>query len=271
MKKHLLLFPLLAGLVLSGCEFEIFGTKISLFEKEEEKKQENKQEEQKEGEEQGEEEDAEFKITNQPVLKETFGNYKLAKSVQEGKRYIIAAYKHDHDKMLVFNGDYHRDTVKGEEKFYPFYLGGEFDSTENAAEVEIHMVSDTGFTIQVHAEGKVWDGKYIGVYSAISGYSNKVMSIAILDSPTQESYVDPSAPEKGETDKPSAIFKFHGEEYGGQIFAPAADYLYKDVDEEAVPKFIGTSGDYKSIDCKSYEVALDGESYDLAHFYELAE
>ena len=141
MKKHLLLFPLLAGLVLSGCEFEIFGTKISLFEKEEEK-QENKQEEKKEGEEQkegegeGGEEDEGFKITNQPVLKETFGNYKMAKSVQEGKRYIIAAYKHDHDKMLVFNGDYHRDS-KG---FYPFYLGGQLDSVEDAAEVEIHMI-----------------------------------------------------------------------------------------------------------------------------------
>ena len=271
MKKHLLLFPLLAGLVLSGCEFEIFGTKISLFEKEEEKKQEQKQEEnkeggeQKEGEGEGGEEDEGFKITNQPVLKETFGSYKMAKSVQEGKRYILAAYKHDHDKMLVFNGDYHRD-AKG---FYPFYLGGQLDSVEDAAEVEIHMVSETEFTIQVHSTHAEWDGKYIGVYSAVSGYSNKVMSIAVLDSPTQETYTDPKS--GNQTDQPSAIFKFHGEEFSGQIFAPAADYLYKDVDEEKVPKFMGTSGDYQSIDCKSYEVALDGESYDLAHFYELAE
>lgn len=264
MKKHLILFPIMAGLLLAGCDFEIFGTPIH-FGKDEEKQQENK-EENKENENgqqgEGENQDTGFKIENAPVLKEEFGDYKLAKTVEEGKRYIIAAYKHDHDKMLVFNGDYHRDK-KG---FYPFYLGGQFDSTEGAAEVEIHKINNEEFTIQVHSSHEEWDGKYIGVYSAISGYDNKVMSVAVLDSPTQETYVDPKSGKQ--TDKPSAIFKFHGEEYGGKIYAPAADYLYQGVDEEIVPKFLGTSGDYQSIDCKSYEVALDGISYDIAHFYE---
>ena len=268
MKKHLILFPLMAGLLLGSCDFEIFGTPIHFGKDEEtqqeEKKEENKGNENEQQEQQGggEAEVQEFKIENAPVLKEEFGDYKLAKTLEEGKRYIFAAYKHDSDKMLVFNGDYHRDN-KG---FYPFYLGGQFDSTEGAAEVEIHKINNEEFTIQVHSSHEEWDGKYMGVYSAISGYDNKVMSIAVLDSPTQETYVDPKTGKQ--TDKPSAVFKFHTEEYGGKIYAPAADYLYQGVDEEIVPKFMGTSGDYKSIDCKSYEVALDGVSYDLAHFYE---
>ena len=312
MKKHLILFPLLAGLVLSGCEFEIFGTKISLFESGEKQQEENKEpahthtfsdeweydeishwhpatcgHDVKSGEEDHsygkwtavsedkeericsicgyKDERVPFSIQNPPVLKEEFGNYKLAKSLEEGKQYILAAYKQSLDKMLVFNGDYHRD-AKG---FYPFYLGGQLDSVENAATLEIEKINEEDFYIKVHSTHEEWDGKYIGVYSAISGYANKVMSIAVLDSPTQETYTDPKS--GNQTDKPSAVFKFHGHEYKGDIYAPAADYLYEGVDEEIVPKFLGTSGDYQSIDCKSYEVALDGAAYDLAHFYELVE
>ena len=275
MKKHLILFPLMAGFLLGGCEFEIFGVPISFMEKEEEKEEEKKQEgesqkqeqegEGQQGEGEGEGEGGgEEEVVNPPVLLEEFGDYKLAKSLEEGKRYIFAAYKHDHDKVLYFNGDYHRDS-KG---FYPFYLGGSFyeDSTDGAAELEIHKINDTEFTIQVHSSHEEWDGKYIGVYSASSSYGNQVMSVAVLDDPYQETYVDPKT--NKQTDKPSGIFKFHAQEGKLNIYAAAADYKYEGVDEEAVPKYLGTSGDYQSIDCKSYEVALDGVSYDLAHFYE---
>ena len=260
MKKRLLLLPILGGFLLAGCEFTLgpihFGPA-----KEDEKQEEKKESEEQGGEQQGGEEGGETTV-NPPVIKEEFGDYKIAKSLEEGKRYILAAYKHDQDKMLVFNGDYHRD-AKG---FYPFYLGGQLDSTENAAEVEIHKLNNEEFTIQVHSTHVEWDGKYIGVYSAVSGYSNKVMSIAVLDSPTQETYVDPKSGKT--TDKPSAVFKFHAKENEMDVYAAAADYKYEGVDEEKVPKYLGTSGEYQSIDCKSFEVALDGVSYDLAHFYE---
>ena len=175
--------------------------------------------------------------------------------------------------MRFFNGDFHRDN-RG---YYPFYMGTgtedvvDEDSLAAAAEVEVEMHENNEFALKVHAEGKVWDGKYIGVYSAISGYSNKVMSIALLDSYDQTEYRVPDEdgnPSGDPTDTPKGLFKFFTTCNDETVYAPAVEYLHEDVDEAAVPKFLGTAGEYVSIDCKSYDYATDGTMYDLAHLYE---
>ena len=203
-------------------------------------------------------------------LKE-FKGYKLAREVKDGGRYLLGVYRQKEDLMRFANGDYHRDS-RG---YYPFYMatvaGNEEDVMSKAAEFEVKFVGNDEFTIQVFCEGQVWHQKYVGVYAASSSYGNQVTSIALLDSPDQTSYTNPKD-NKTFTDLTSH-FKFFSEFNEVKAYAPAALYQYPEVDEEKVPKFMGTGHanegtDYTSIDCKSYEAALDYESYDLAHFYE---
>ena len=268
MKKRLFLLPLLGGFLLTGCQIQIGNKVIKFFEKDEPKQEEKKDDEKpSEGGEQGGEEQGgeETPTTVAPVIKEEFGDYKLAKSVVEGGKYVIGVYRSKFDYMRFFNGDYHRD-AKG---YYPFYMGcGAEDDVSCAAEVTAHFVSENEFTLQVSTSDTSlpWNGKYIGVYSATSGYNNQVMSIAVMDSPDQTSYTDPKSGKV--TDVPSAIFKYHTTCNEQTVYAPAVDYKYEGLDEEKVPKFLGTAADYVSIDCKSYEVATDGNEYDLAHLYE---
>ena len=252
MKKRLLLIPLFAGLVLSGCG-----------------KDEPKGDEPVGGDELPPEDTTD----HSPVLKEEFGDYQLAKELKDHGRYILGVYRHEDDIMRFFSGDYHRD-AKGH---YPFYMGTlqNFDDYEGAAEIEVIFQNETEFVMQVHAPGMVWDEKYIGVYSAFSSSENAVMSVAAMDSIDQEEYFVPDSegnPTTKQTDKPSAIFKFHSVENDVGIYAPAADYMYTELgDKEATPKYLGTAGDFVSIDCKQADIALDGVEYDLAHLYELKE
>lgn len=253
MKKRLFLIPLIGGFLLSGCTIKLFGKTIKLFEKDE--KQQNNKDKDKDN--------TPEETSTDPVIKEEFGDYKLVKSPEPGKKYILANYRHDADYMMFFNGDYHRD---GDE-FYPFYMGGT-EEVDESAEVEIESLGDDGsFAIKVScAESLPWNGKYIGVYSATSSFSNPVMSIALLDSPDQTEYVDPKS--DLETNPTNGTFKFYDEIEGLKVYAPAAMYQNEELDAEPVPKFIGTKGEYVSFDCKSVDDALDGTQYDIAHFYE---
>lgn len=246
MKKRLFLIPLTAGFVLTGCKVTLFGKTFTFFEKKGST-------------------DVELP---QNFLKE-FQGYKLATSVKDGGRYLLGVYRVNEDLMRFANGDYHRDG----NKYFPFYMATVAGTTEGAAEIEVKMVGNDEFTMQVFASGQVWDQKYIGVYSAESTYGNSVMSIALLDSPDQTSYTDPK--DSKTSDNVSAKFKFYTTYEEMPAYAPAAPFQFPDIDEEKVPKFMGTGHntsdgepDYTSIDCKSYDIALNSELYDLAHLYE---
>ena len=257
MKKQLFLLPLLGGLLLTGCKITIGNKTIYIGEKKGSNNEEKKTEED----------------TNKlpDNFCETFKGYQLARSVKDGGRYKLGVYRQKEDLMRFVNGDYHRDS-KG---YYPFYMatvaGNESDVMEKAAEIEVKFVGNDEFTMQVFASGQVWDQKYIAVYSASSSFGNQVMSIALLDTPDQASYTNPKD-NKTFTDLTSH-FKFYTVYNDVTAYAPAAPFQYPEVDEEKVPKFMGTGhanegADYTSVDCKSYEAALDYESYDLAHLYE---
>ncbi len=203
-------------------------------------------------------------IDHSPRIKETYGDYTLAKSVVDGGQYILGVFRHESGQMRFFNGDYHRDG----DSYYPYYLGTDADSTENAAVITVHMVSSTEFSMQVSSPGNPWDGKYIGVYSAHGSGGGAVMSIAVLDSPDQTEYVQPGDEIGGQTDPTYGFFKFHTTCNNQTVYAPAADYKHEeDGDKKANPKFLGTAGNFISIDCKDYQVATDGLAYDLAHLY----
>lgn len=254
MKKQLFLLPLLGGLLLTGCKITLGNKTIYLFEK----KPSNSEKE-------GEKEDA-----LPDNFCEEFRGYKIARSVKDGGKYLLGVYRQRENLMRFANGDYHRDD-KG---YYPFYMGTvagtDSEVMSKAAEIEVKFVGENEFTMQMFCEGQVWNRKYIGVYAASSSFGNSVMSIALLDSPDQTSYTDPKS---NKTYTPSSHFKYYTEYNDTVAYAPAAPFKYPDVDEEIVPKFLGSGhasegADYTSMDCKSYETALDYESYDLAHLYE---
>ena len=266
MKKSLILLPLLAGLTLSGCEINLFGKKIVIRGKDGENQNQNNNNNNNNNNDGGE--------GNTLYTLEEFQGHKLVKEVKDGGRYYLGVYRHEEDLIRFFNGDYHRDS-KG---YYPYYLNTVAGTVTGAAEVEVKFVGNDEFALLVHANGEVYDGKYIGVYSASSSYGNNVMSVAAFDSLDQTTYQDPKTQQRY-TDF-TMKFKFLSTYEGTNCYAPAAMFKYPDVDEEAVPKFLGTGhisekskeegqSDYTSIDSKSYEVALDPEQYDLAHFYEI--
>ena len=264
MKKRLFLLPLLGGFLLASCSM----SDLMFWKKNSEPESEQKEEEYK-----PDPEPPEDTTDHSPILKEEFGDYKLARSVEEGKRYVLGVFRHETNIMRFFSGDYHRDD-KG---FYPFYLGTlEENTTTGAAEIEIKFKegSTTEFSMQVFTTDSElpWNGKYLGVYSA-KGNSNDVMSVALLDSPEQTEY---HAPDTGNlTNATNGYWKFHTtlrddkKEEDRNVFAPGADYLHAELgDTQAVPKLLGTKGKFVSMDCQTYELAIDGLEYDLAHLYE---
>ena len=248
MKKRLLLLPLLAGLTLAGCEFTIGGNKITI----------------------GGKKDKNGEIQKNPYIMNEFQDYKLAKEVKDGQRYLLGVYRQKENLMRFVNGKMHEDNNGS----YPYYMGTISGTTNGAAEIEAH-VSGSTFSLQVHAPGEVWDGKYIGVYPATSSFNNSVMSIALLDDPDQTLYTPLNGGSQVGT---SGKFTYYESYDGREAYAPAILFKYPGLDEEKVPKFLGTGhvsdidlekgeDDYISVDCKSYEIALDPEAYDLAHLY----
>lgn len=248
MKKRLLLISALGGLLLTGCKITIFGKTFYLFEKN------------KDGGDSG-------------VLPENFKlefeGYKLAKSVKDGGKYILADYRINEDKMLVFNGAYHSD----EDGSYSCYFGCS-NSASDAAEVTVKFLTKDTFSMKVSAPGKKWDGKYIGLYAGQSGYNNFRVYAALLDDPT---FVGPySDPTYGGSWSCTGVFKYYTKYADLPAYAPGAPLQHDLAGEtEATPKFIGTGHnqsedepDYVSMDAKSYEVALTNDAYDLAHLYE---
>ena len=249
MKKRLMLIPLLGALALTGCDFF-----TGLFNKS----------------------DKAIKELGNSVLKE-FKDYKVVTKIKDGGEYLMGVYRKNEDIIRFANGDYHRD-AKG---YYPFYLGTVGATTEGAATVKVKFEDKTTFSLQMSAPGQVWDGKYIGLYPS-HAISRDVVSVALLDSPTQKVYN--TITNHQDNNKTSQQVKCYGlftwfAYYDGKpACAPAITLLHPDTDVDPVPKFLGTGhnpnmetdgqDDYTSMDAQSYETALEVDAYDLMHLYE---
>ena len=249
MKKRLLMLPMMAGLLLSGCKFTIFGKTITLFEP------------------------ASDTPSDLPEnFKVEFEGYKMATKLKDGGQYVLGVYRINENLMRFADGNYHSDK-NGQ---YSFYLGTTTE-VEKAAIVEATSLGNGEFSLKMIARGTPWHNKYIGVYSAESSYANKVMSIAPLDELDQTTFTVTNKKTTSQvTATTSTHFKYYKTYEDMPAYSVAAMYQHEGVDlEGAVPKFIGTGHnqsdsepDYTSMDCKSYEVALSLDSYDLAHLYE---
>lgn len=249
MKKRLLLVPAMAGLLLSGCKITLFGKTFYLFEKDPG--------------------DGGDDIALTDSFKLEFDGYKMAKSVKDGGKYILADYRINEDKMLIANGNYHSD----DDGSYSCYFGCS-TNVSDAAEITVKFLTKDTFSMKVSAPGKPWDGKYIGLYAGRSGHNNYRMFIALLSDPK---FTGPySDPTYGGSWMCTGVFKYYKSYDGMPAYAPGAPFQHQEAgDTEATPKFIGTGHnqadgepDYVSMDSKSYEVALQNEAYDLAHLYE---
>lgn len=247
MKKRLLLAPIFASLVLTGCEFTLFGKTIRLFE------------------------GSTSKLDLPENFKQEFDGYKMATRLKDGGEYVLGVYRVNEDIMRFANGEYHSD----ENGKYSFYLGTSTDVGE-AAIVKAESLGDGEFSLRMIAEGKAWHNKYIGVYNAVSSYGKDVMSICCLDRLDQTSFKVTNRKEvKTVTAVTQTHFKYYDTYEGSPAYTVGAMYKHEKLDEEEVPKFIGTGHnqgdgepDYISMDCTSYDVALSLENYDLAHLYE---
>ena len=275
MKKRMLLLPLLSGLVLSGCTFTLFGQEITLGKKES-----------KGG--------SGTQIPDTPTvtpkdipLMEEYGNYKLADSITAGKRYLLGLKRLTGEahvnEVRFFNGNYHVATEEDGAKAghrYSYYLGtnkAENGNLEFAAELEAEASDVEGeFYFKVHTtESNPWNNKYLALYTA-KAISRNTISFIPLDSVTQTSATaidddkNPASYEVTPTGGFITKFKmFTSYEDDRPCKAPGFMLKYTAAgDTEPVAKFFGSSGDYVSIDCQTYETALDPDNYDLAHLYE---
>ena len=248
MKKRLLMLPMMAGLLLSGCKFTIFGKTITLFES------------------------ASDTPSDLPEnFKVEYEGYKMATKLKDGGQYVLGVYRINENLMRFADGNYHSDK-NGQ---YSFYLGTTTD-VEQAAIVEATSLGNDEFSLKMIARGTPWHNKYIAVYHATSSYGNDVMSIAPLDELDQTTFTVTNKKSTSQvTAETQTHFKYYETYEDMPAYSVAAMYLHTGVDEEAVPKFIGTGhnqgegeADYTSMDCKSYDVALSLEAYDLAHLYE---
>lgn len=284
MKKRLLLIPLISAFALSGCDF-MDTVKGWFSPKSEDKTPSGKKES-------GDDSDIpELVVDHTPQIKETYGGYKLARTLQEGKRYILGAYRHKSDTMRFFNGDYHRDSAG----YYPYYLGTVEDSTDGAAQVEIEFVgsSTTEYNIKVveiPGDGeKPYLNKYLGIYTGLTDRDNLVTSLAALANASDTTYTDPVKGTEHDDVKTTFTFteKYNQTTETGtkevDVYAPCMSFARKtmtgsqgSVEGDAVERlvFIGTvinSNNYTSFDTQFVETATDGGAYDLVHFYEAIE
>lgn len=217
------------------------------------------------------------------ALKE-FQGHNVVTKVKDGEEYYMGIYRKNEDLMRFANGEYHTDT----KDYYPFYMSTTSGTTDGAATVTVKMINKIKktFGLQVNAPGKVWDGKYIGVYGSISsvGQHNPVTSLALLDDPNQTEYdtiTNKTQVLTSERVTCSGVFQFFGYYENEPVCAPAVIYKNEFFGEEtAAPKFFGTghdpkleSGetkvDYFSMDSKLGVDAIDIDTYDLMHLYTL--
>lgn len=194
--------------------------------------------------------------------------HKRVTSIEDGKSYYLAYYRATDDEIRVANAEPHKDGGKE----YPFYMGtSPCDSGEEAA-IKIDFTDDKHFTMQFDAPGAAWDGKYISVYEADSGY-NEVYSIYAGEN------IGDSNPDAKETDSDECHYYFEMlDEYDGYTLGvPTVSWTdTRDSygETEDTPKFLGSGVDgdgygFISIDCGGWIKKASLDTYNLAFFYEI--
>ena len=146
---------------------------------------------------------------------------------------------------------------------YPYYMSETVVDSEDGfagmATVTAKFVDDTHFTLQITADGKDNDGKYISIYKAQSSFSNQVMSIHCAD-------------EIGEKFKDQeCYYNFEWLDVYDEYSIKTAVISMTDErvgETEDTPKFFGTDDQYVSMDCAHEDKAFM-ETYNLAYFYEV--
>lgn len=190
---------------------------------------------------------------------EAFG-HKRVTSIEDGKSYYFGIYKKNSGETYHFlNGNEHSD-AKGK---YPYYMSETVVDSEDGfagmATVTAKFVDDTHFTLQITADGKDNDGKYISIYKAQSSFSNQVMSIHCAD-------------EIGEKFKDQeCYYNFEWLDVYDEYSIETAVISMTDErvgETEDTPKFFGTDDQYVSMDCAHEDKAFM-ETYNLAYFYEV--
>lgn len=254
MNKKLLMLTGAAVLTLASCEFSLFGNKGNKLS------------------------GALAELNEAGAVLTEFQGHKLTTKVEDGKEYYLGVYRRNEDLIRFANGDYHRD----DNGSYPFYMGTVGGTTQGAATVKVEMLEGNKFGLKVICDPSVpadnapWNGKYIGVYAAISSFGNDVTSIALLDDPTQTTYnTIPHQNNKSQVVSCSGIFEMIEYYDDMPAAAPAIMFEHEVLDEgSATPKFFGTGHnesydepDYTSFDAKNYIEALNIENYDLMHLY----
>ena len=188
--------------------------------------------------------------------------------IEDGKSYYLAYYRATDDEIRVVNGEPHKDGGKE----YPFYMGTSLCDEGDEAAIKISFEDETKFTMQFDAPGKKWDGKYISIYEAYSGY-NDVYSV--YASPN----IGDSNPDRKDEDSDECHYYFEMlDEYEGyQLGVPTiwwTDTRDTYAEEDDTPKFLGSGTDsdgngYISVDCAGWENKASAENYNLAFFYEI--
>ena len=166
---------------------------------------------------------------------------------------------------MFINGEPHKD-AKG---VYPFYMSEteietEEDLVQYAAKVTVDFISDKEFTMHISKEGADNDDTYIGIYLATSSYSNDVLSFH-CGSEVGEKFVDDHGVEH------DTMYNWTWCDEYNSFAIQTVVMMYQDErtgDTEKQPKFIGTGGEYVSMDCSNETKALAND-YNLAYFYEV--
>lgn len=216
-------------------------------------------------------------LNESKIAPEEFLGHKRATELVDGATYYYAVCKRNkNDAMMFINGEEHSDesTDEGGNKiknYYPYYMSETQVTTEDElsqmAKVTVEFVegSDKYFNLKIEKEGAKNDGTYIGIYNSNNKNGNALSSIHCAKV-LGETYVDPS---DSDTEK-ECYYNFEWlEKYNGYSIKTAVCVLKDErIEEEASPRFIGTGGDYVSMDCSNKDKAFK-DDYNLAYFYEV--
>ena len=213
---------------------------------------------------------------NHTVYEKYSEHYEVARSIKDGGRYILGYFsnKNNNFKFITGNYDGHsRESSSSTQHYYSMFMQTQAKSyIDYEVEVEAKFVSDDEFTLQVIGESTDWDQKYISVYLGVRITDTEPL-IAGLNNPNDQTFIVYNGGEGTEVNALTVSkFKFYENYNGATVRTFAATYPATDTNNNPFEIFLGVSGNYSSLDCKSAEYAMNLEnSYQLARLFEKVE